>query len=82
MRSQSKFIYGLNNKDIAEKLMTRLFDRKLQKKDLCMKETLDYANHLEHVLKTTKKCNAKMEANGNVCQINNAQSSNEKSKQR
>jgi hypothetical protein len=30
---QSQFIYGLNKKDIAEKLMTRLYDRKLEKKN-------------------------------------------------
>jgi hypothetical protein len=51
---QSQFIYGLNNKDIAEKVMTRLYDRKLEKKELSMQETLDYANHLEQVYKTTK----------------------------
>jgi hypothetical protein len=51
---QSQFIYGLNNKDIAEKLMTRLYDRKLEKKELSMQETLDYANQLEQVFKTTK----------------------------
>jgi hypothetical protein len=69
---QSQFIYGLNNKDIAEKLMTRLYDRKLEKKELSMQETLDYANHLEQVFKTTKKCNDQIEAKRNVCSLNNA----------
>jgi len=36
---QSQFIYGLNNKDITEKLMTRLYDRKLDKKEFSMQET-------------------------------------------
>jgi hypothetical protein len=43
-----------------------------------MQETLDNANHLEHVFKTTKKCNDKIEANRNVCSLNNA--NNEKPK--
>ena len=43
-----------------------------------MNETLDYANHLEQVFKTTKKCNDKIEAHRNVCSLNNA--NNEKPK--
>ena len=44
---QSQFIYGLTNKDIAEKVMTRCYDRKLEKNHLSMNETLNYAKHLE-----------------------------------
>ena len=62
----------MTNEDIAEKEMTRCYDRKLEKNDLSMNETLDYANHLEQVFKTTKKCNDKKEANRNVCSLKNA----------
>jgi hypothetical protein len=64
---QSQFIYGPNNKEIAEKLMTRLYDRELEKKELSKQEALDYANHLEQVFKTTKKCNDQIEAKRNFC---------------
>ena len=63
---QSQFIYGLTNKDIAEKVMTRCYDRKLEKNHLSMNETLNSSKHLEQVFKTTKKCNDKNEANRNV----------------
>jgi putative cell wall-binding protein len=55
-----------------------LYDRKLEKKELSMQETLDYANHLEQVFKTTKKCNDQIEAKRNFCSLNNA--NNEKPK--
>ena len=61
---QAQFIYGLKNKDIAEKVMTRLYDRKSEQKDYSMQETVDY-EHLEQVFKSVRKCNDKME--GTVC---------------
>jgi hypothetical protein len=56
---KKQFIDGLQNKDVAEKVMLKLNEKKGKTKFLSVNETIELARHIEKAHIITKKLNKK-----------------------
>ncbi len=56
---KKQFIDGLQNKDVAEKVMLKLYEKKSKNKFLSVNETIELARHIENAHKITKMINKK-----------------------
>ena len=54
---EKQFIDGLQNRDTAEKVMLKLYEKKSKKKHLSKDETIELARHVENAYITTRKLN-------------------------
>jgi hypothetical protein len=70
---KKQFIDGLQNKDVAEKVMLKLYEKKSKNKNLSVKETIELAKHIENAHIVTKKLSKKDDIgdNSSLCMIDN-----------
>ena len=68
---KKQFIDGLQNKDVAEKVMIKLYEKKSKNKYLSVNETIELARNIENAHIVTKKLNLKGETidNSSLCMI-------------
>jgi len=70
---KKQFIDGLQNKDVAEKVILKLYEKKSKNKNLSVKETIELAKHIENAHIVTKKLSKKDDIgdNSSLCMIDN-----------
>jgi hypothetical protein len=68
---KKQFIDGLQNKDVAEKVMLKFYEKKSINKILSVDETIELAKHIENAHIVTQKFNRKDDTSNNssLCMI-------------